>query len=103
MDPTPRPHWPAGVAREVTISAFLTAFLTLGYTVCADESIEPGFEKLAIFADSAGIPTHAARQLSTGRWTSKLGQVEDMEHDLRALEGHLYGAVAVLLKQGRVT
>jgi hypothetical protein len=99
LDNTPRTYWPTGVPRQVTISAFLSTFLTLGYAVCADDTIEPGFVKLAMFADSAGVPTHAARQLPTGRWTSKLGQGEDIEHDLRALEGHLYGAVAVLLRR----
>jgi hypothetical protein len=94
-----RTSWPAGEPRETSINAFVAAFLTLGYTVCADESVEPGFEKLAMFADSEGVPTHAARQLPTGRWTSKLGQSEDIEHELRALEGPIYGAVAVILKR----
>ena len=46
-----------------------------------------------------GIPTHAARQLRSGRWTSKLGQAEDIEHELRALEGAIHGAVVLILKR----
>jgi len=92
-------YWPAGAPWEISINAFVSAFLTLGYTVCSDESVEPGTEKVALFADSEGVPTHAARQLPTGQWTSKLGQSEDIEHALRALEGHVYGAVAVILKR----
>jgi hypothetical protein len=94
-----RTFWPAGAPREVSISAFVAALLTLGYTVCSDESVETGFEKTALFAVADGAPTHAARQLPTGRWTSKLGQSEDIEHDLRALEGQVYGAVTVILKR----
>jgi hypothetical protein len=87
------------VPREVSCNAFVAAFLTLGYAACADESVEPGFEKVALFADPEGVPTHAARQLPTGRWTSKLGQSEDIEHELRALEGPIYGTVVAILKR----
>ncbi|MCI0637958.1 MAG: hypothetical protein L0Y72_23715 [Gemmataceae bacterium] len=43
------------------------------------------------------MPTHAARQLPTGRWSSKLGPSEDIEHDLHALEGEIYGTIALKL------
>jgi hypothetical protein len=91
--------WPGSAAREVTLSAFTAAFLTIGYVVGGDESLEPGFEKVALFTDAAGMPTHAARQLPSGAWTSKLGNAEDIEHELRALEGEIYGAVALILKR----
>jgi hypothetical protein len=39
--------------------------------------------------------------LVSGRWTSKLGNAEDIEHELRALEGEIYGAVALILKRLR--
>jgi hypothetical protein len=92
-------YWPAGAPREVSLSAFVATVLALGYTVCSGESVESGSAKIALFVDSAGVPTHAARQLPTGRWTSKLGQSVDIEHDLRALEGDVYGAVAVILQR----
>jgi len=89
--------WPPEAPREATIEAFVRAFETLGYAVCADGSLELGIEKLAIFArtDPAGnlVATHAARQLPNGRWTSKLGPLEDIEH-LRPedVNGPTYGA-----------
>ncbi len=52
-----------------------------------------------MFADALGLPTHAARQLASGRWTSKLGKAEDIEHDLHDLEGDLYGIVVLLMKR----
>ena len=91
--------WPGSAAREVTLSAFTAAFLTIGYVVGGDEALEPGFAKVALFADAAGMPSHAARQLPSGAWTSKLGNAEDITHDLRALEGEIYGAVALILKR----
>lgn len=95
----PRVVWPPAAARELTLDAFGSAFYSLSYLAATDETLERGFEKVAVFADADGKPTHAARQLSSGKWTSKLGQAEDIEHELRALEGELYGAVAMVLQR----
>ena len=65
--------------REPTVDAFIAAFQTLGYEPCADGAAEPGCEKIAIYTLN-GKPTHAARQLPSGRWTSKLGKLVDIEH-----------------------
>src|SRR5206468_1809140 len=63
--------WPEGVPCEATRDAFVAASATLGYAVCTGEELEPGFAKVALFGDARGVPTHAARQLDSGRWTSK--------------------------------
>jgi hypothetical protein len=63
--------------------------------------METGWEKVALFAHEDGTPTHAARQLASGRWTSKLGELEDIEHELEAVEGAAYGSVVVYLKRLR--
>ena len=91
--------WPANVPREETLVAFVAAFGALGYTLCNVHAHEPGWEKMSIFADGRREPTHAARQLANGRWTSKLGESEDIEHELHALEGDIYGKVAALMKR----
>ena len=91
-------YWPAGVVAEETLDAFAAAFVTLGYAPCSGEELELGFERIALFA-IAGVPTHAARQLSSGRWTSKLGLREDIEHELHALSGVEYGAVTLIMKR----
>ncbi len=91
--------WPPGVAREETPAAFEAAFATLGYIRCDSPTREPGFEKVALFADANGVSTHAARQLVSGRWTSKLGELDDIEHDLRDLEGDIYGIVVSVVKR----
>jgi hypothetical protein len=90
--------WPAGVARAETVEAFRDAFATLGYVVCDDDRLESGYEKVALFA-LAGAPKHAARQLLNGRWTSKLGPREDIEHALHDLTGMVYGSVVLLMKR----
>jgi hypothetical protein len=60
--------------------------------------VEPGYEKVALYA-LAGLPKHAARQLPGGRWTSKLGPLEDVEHALEGLIGTWYGNVVQILKR----
>jgi len=42
---------------------------------------------------------HAARQLPEGRWTSKLGELEDIEHALHDLTGTVYGSVVLVMKR----
>src|SRR5207248_9866015 len=46
--------WPADVARAETLSAFRDAFASLGYGECSGEDLEPGFEKIALFANDQG-------------------------------------------------
>jgi hypothetical protein len=98
-DKTGKGFWPSDVPRELTVDAFRMAFATLGYEVCSTAELEPGFEKIALFARDLEIPTHAARQLTTGRWASKLGMMEDIEHDLRDIGGAVYGSVILVMKR----
>ena len=97
--PSPSYYWPPNVDRAENLQTFIAAFATLGYEACADGSIERGFEKVALFANAQGKPTHAARQLPNGRWTSKLGNDEDINHSIYGLEGGQYGDVAQYLKR----
>lgn len=90
-------YWPPNVRREETIDAFVQAFECQGYSQPTDATVEPNKQKVAIYADSGRRPTHAARQLSNGWWASKLGCEIDIEHELSALEGPWYGAVAIIL------
>jgi hypothetical protein len=91
-------YWPPGILRERTLEAFAAAFATIGYADCESKDLEAGHLKIALFANVEG-PTHAARQLSNGRWSSKLGKLEDIEHALHDLEGMLYGTVVLIMKR----
>jgi hypothetical protein len=90
-------YWPPDVPREETIEAFVRAYGLQGYVRRSDAALEAGTQKIAIYTDANGKPTHAARQLSDGWWTSKLGQQIDIEHEFAALDGPGYGTVAVIL------
>jgi hypothetical protein len=64
-----------------------------------DASVEPGFVKVALYA-VAGEYTHASRQLSSGKWTSKLGKGVDIEHDAPDdVGGGSYGELLGIMKK----
>lgn len=91
-------YWPPDAPRATTIPAFIEAFRSLGYEVCATGDLEPGLEKVALYANQS-TPTHAARQLPDGFWTSKLGELEDIRHVLEQVEGDSYGHVVKFLSR----
>ena len=97
-DPAYTSDWPAAAPRVETLDAFVAVFALLGYERCADGQLEPGFEKVAFYAVGAK-PTHAARQLPDGSWTSKLGESIDITHTLRGLESAKYGQVAGYMRR----
>jgi hypothetical protein len=98
-DPQYLYYWPPTVIRVESLEAFIKAFQLQGYMPCDDGQIEPGYEKVAIYADSSGKPKHMARQLSSGEWTSKLGKYKDIEHSVEGIAGACYGQVIKFLKR----
>ncbi len=98
--PAPGYYWPDGLTRITTVDAFVQAFEALGFERCDSFNLEVGVDKVAIFTNPSGRPTHMARQLADGTWTSKLGKRWDIAHNtLVGLEGKLYGAPALALKR----
>lgn len=97
---TPFAFWPAGIEREESVTSFIRAFGTLGFELATSAGHEAEYEKVAIFASRDGVPTHMARQLANGSWTSKLGGLEDISHsELHAVAGTEYGNVAAILQR----
>ena len=77
----------------------MLAFKEIGFDECDDGSLESGYEKIAIYG-SALMYTHAARQLADGKWTSKLGQLEDITHATpNDIAGGDYGEVVQFMKR----
>jgi hypothetical protein len=96
-------YWPEGAHRQGTLEAFTEAFGTLGFEKCPDSSLEQGWEKVAIYAKADGAPTHAARQLPDGTWTSKLGQLQDIQHPtLELVSCEDYGTPVLTLRRRRI-
>jgi len=95
----PEYHWPPDISGTDELQTLIQLFLDAGYEECDTGEQEYGFKKVAIYGNDEG-PKHAALQLASGRWTSKLGEAQDIEHDtLEVLEGKLYGRAFVFLKK----
>ena len=92
--------WPPNVSREVNVESFIEAFQALGYGPCSDGSRESGWQKVVVYVDADNIPTHMARQLPDGRWTSKMGKNVDIIHaTVEVLEGDEYGKATQYLRR----
>lgn len=94
-------YWPDGVEDSIDVTAFIEAFAKSGYSVCDNATFEEGYRKVALYVkDGTTECTHAARQLSNGKWTSKLGQENDIQHGTPyTLEGEVYGRVFCIMKR----
>lgn len=99
----PGSFWPITPANDdFSVAVLEQAFNTLGYEPCADASLDPTVEKVALYG-LGDLYTHAARQLPDGRWTSKLGKGEDIEHDTpNDVGGGIYGEVVRFMKRSIV-
>lgn len=99
--------WFDDIPSQAALASFILAFQKLGYETCDDAELEKGFEKVAVYVSikdeihsPKGTPTHMARQLASGIWTSKLGADVDISHNsLQDVEGKIYGEVRQILKR----
>ena len=114
-------YWLPWVRRENSVRCFVKTFRWLGYFRCKSSRRELGFDKVALYAIHCSqqpippptslnelrdwTPTHMARQLSDGTWTSKCGCDEDINHFLLdALKCHgpttaKYGSPVIYMKR----
>ncbi len=95
-------YWPPGVSRDDNLPSWMAVFEIHGFRVCESGDVEAGFEKIAIYTYENHVPTHVARQLQDGTWTSKLGPDEDIEHpNPEGLDSIMYGGAEVFMRRPR--
>ena len=96
-------YWPVGVKREWSLPAIRKVLEDFGFKEeCDDSCLEDGYEKVAIYIDKDDTPAHFARQLENGRWTSKCGELIDIEHEtLECIECDEYGTATHYVKRKR--
>lgn len=100
INPHPDYFWPSKLPYSDKLNIFRKLYETYGYKVCEDDEYEEGFEKIAIYVmENTNTVTHAARQLKSGKWTSKLGEYKDIEHTLEGLTKSSFGEIAVVMKR----
>lgn len=94
-------YWPKEAPRTDELAAAQAAYASIDFIPCGDGRIEAGFEKIAIYGRN-GRWKHVARQLPDGRWTSKLGQAEDICHTtVSALFSDAYGRDVSFMRRPR--
>jgi hypothetical protein len=94
---TPDYFWPRNFPQTETVETLKKLFETVGYSDAENGTFIEGFEKVAIYADSKGKPTHAARQIGHGKWSSKLGNWFDIEHTENGVSGGDYGKIVAFM------
>jgi len=93
-------YWLPGVEREWSLKAISKILEIHGYQICVGSDLEEGYEKVVIYIDETDTPRHFARQLPNGKWTSKLGDLNDIEHEtLECLAVPDYGKPQLVLKR----
>lgn len=92
--------WPSDLPAAVTVDNFLRFFSEKhGFAVCDNDVFDARLEKIALYTDRNGKPTHAARLIGPSRWASKLGDWYDIEHEKDAISGGHYGQMKMFLSR----
>lgn len=91
-------YWPPGIPNAGTVAGWIKVFEIHGYTATDDSSLEPEYEKVAIYGSDIGAE-HVARQKASGVWVSKMGKGVDIEHTLEGLQGDFPGTVIKIMKR----
>jgi hypothetical protein len=86
---------------DVNLNRYVEYFKELSYEISDDKILQDGIVKIAIYYDKATNEfKHVARQLSDGRWASKLGDWEDIIHlSPEVLLGKTYGNSLLLMQR----
>lgn len=104
MGPRSGWFWPPEVPSELRLSTFVLVLADYGFEACPSGELDPAFEKIALYGSGEHV-THAARQLESGRWTSKRGIFgDDIEHDTaEAVAGGEYFEILAYFRRPKTT
>jgi hypothetical protein len=92
-------YWPVNFARSYASDVWVRVYATIGYSVCADGELEDSYEKIVIYTNAYGGVEHVARQLPDGRWTSKIGDEEDIIHESPQSLSVGYGQPTIFMRR----
>jgi len=85
---------------DYSLKAYVDMFRSQGFELCDDRGIETGYEKIALYANRSGEFSHVAILIPSGRWASKMGDWEDIEHETPDdLNGDLYRAPRAFMRR----
>src|ERR1035437_2064766 len=82
------------------VQKYIKYFTELGFIKTENSQFVKDVQKIAIYANENKDFVHVARQLNNGKWTSKLGEWEDIEHTtLEVLAGDSYGNPYIIMEK----
>lgn len=97
-------HWPHGVDAEYLFDCLVKAYMAVGFSKCTiteGRVYDKDYETVVLYG-SDGLWDHAAKLLKNGKWSSKLGDCEDIEHPTpESVGGTDYGEPLVYMRRRR--
>ena len=103
LSPQKRPGnlWHRLVNPFTDLDSFVRVFELLGgFELCKNAKFVVGYEKIAFYLGPDNRPRHAARQLDSKTWSSKIGGGCLIHHKgLSCLNGSEYGKAEVFMKR----
>lgn len=97
-------YWPKGVKKGYGIAYLVAAYVAEGFSVCPKAecaAYDPSCETIVLYELHTN-GSHAARLLPNGAWTSKIGALEDIQHEApEHLSGTVYGDPLVYMKRNK--
>jgi hypothetical protein len=88
--------WPGNAPQnDAFIMTIVIMYESRGFSLCGnDRSLEHGYDKIALYVKD-DLFAHVARQSEDGKWTSKMGEGELIEHDVpeNLVEGMFDGRI----------
>jgi hypothetical protein len=91
--------WPRDVPNVPKLESFIILFEKIGFKKCKNGCLKIGYDKIAIYCDIKGEPKHASKQLSDGKWSSKLGRMEDVSHTVFSMSDGFYGNITTYMER----
>ena len=92
-------YWPPWATPTTKTGSLQEVFAGQGYERCDDTNVEADYHKVALY-EAHGDMRHAAAQMPTGRWRSKMGKGPVIEHrSPESLSGGIYGEATVFMRR----
>ena len=104
MGPKDGWFWPADVPLDLRLSTFHLLLDALDFQRCESGDPELDFDRVLLYGSGENV-THAARQLESGKLTSKRGIFgDDIEHDTAdAITGGEYFEILAYFRRRKLT
>ena len=98
-DPNGNYYWPPWATRTDRTESLVEVFAGLGFEQCYDGQAEDGYQKVALY-EVQGEAKHAAVQIPSGRWRSKMGNGPVIEHrSPESLSEGPYGSATIYMRR----